>query len=154
MVIGDKNELKDGNLRGVALAGHNLAPLILVNQNSTYNRSDTGKRYTMAHELCHLLHDRQYGREVGIASGNWAPQYIEKRANAFAGMLLMPPELVDQYLSQYGDEFEWTIEIFESLKASLRVGPRALMEHLHNQGYIDLDTKVRLEFELNDKYGY
>ena len=40
------------------------------------------QRFTLAHELCHMLHDRSYGARLAIASGPWAPWGIEKRANA------------------------------------------------------------------------
>jgi Zn-dependent peptidase ImmA (M78 family) len=146
-------DLEDGNLRGVALAGQGLTPTILVNRRSSYNRDMEGKRYTMAHELCHLLYDQEFGREVGVASGNWAPQYIERRANAFAGMLLMPPTLIDRHLSRYGNEFEWTLEIFKNLKESLQVSTSALMEHLSNLSYIDMDVRGRLDMELDAEYG-
>ena len=99
-------ELEDKNLRGIALTGQGIAPLILVNLSCAYNNETTGKRYTLAHEFCHLLCDRQYGQEVGVASGNWAPQFIEKRANAFAGMLLMPREAIEKYIDEKND-FSW-----------------------------------------------
>ena len=48
----------------------------------------TRRRFTLAHELCHLIHDRGYGARLAIASGPWAPADVEQRANAFAAMLL------------------------------------------------------------------
>ncbi|GHV40239.1 hypothetical protein FACS1894187_21000 [Synergistales bacterium] len=140
-------ELGDRNVRGIALAGNGIAPMIFVNKSSSYNQDFTGRRYTVAHEFCHLLYDCQYGREVGVASGVWAPQYIEKRANAFAGMLLMPTELIDKHLNQQGD-MEWDSAIFKNLMEKLQVGHIALMEHLHNLGYIDIEARTRIEDDL------
>lgn len=140
-------ELEDKNLRGIAFAGQGIAPLILVNLSCAYNNEVTGKRYTLAHEFCHLLCDRQYGQEVGVASGNWAPQFIEKRANAFAGMLLMPREAIEKYIDEEND-FSWGTKEFKSLMERLQVGKKALLEHLSNLHFIDADQKERLEREL------
>jgi Zn-dependent peptidase ImmA (M78 family) len=91
-----------------------------------------------------MLCDRQYGQEVGVASGNWAPQYIEKRANAFASMLLMPRELIETHLSQY-DDYKWDILLLRGLKNKLQIGEKALLEHLQNLGYLSIDDRERLE---------
>ena len=76
--------------RGVALAGDNLRPTILVNSDNMRN-SRRGKRFTLAHELCHILFDRSHARSLAHSSTPWASPSIEQRANAFAAMLLMPP---------------------------------------------------------------
>jgi len=44
--------------------------------------------------FCHILFDREYGTKWALASGPWAPRDLERRANAFAAMLLMPPGLL------------------------------------------------------------
>ena len=85
--------LHDQSVRAVALAGPKHRPAVLVNDNVAY-RSIQTRRFTLAHELCHILHDRNYGATLALASGPWAPVDVEKRANAFAAMLLMPTDLV------------------------------------------------------------
>ena len=85
--------LHDQSVRAVALAGPKHRPAVLVNDNVAY-RSVQTRRFTLAHELCHILHDRNYGATLALASGPWAPVDVEKRANAFAAMLLMPTDLV------------------------------------------------------------
>ena len=52
------------------------------------------RRFTLAHELCHLLVDRDKGARLAIVSGPWAPLDVERRANAFAAALLMPEAAV------------------------------------------------------------
>lgn len=75
--------------RGVALAGASLKPTILVNLDHLKNEH-RGKRFTMAHELCHILFDRTSARPLTHTSTPWASPTVEQRANAFAAMLLMP----------------------------------------------------------------
>lgn len=89
-----RQSLNTATIRGVSLAGETLAHTIVVNMTSVYNDTEHGVRFTLAHELAHLLYDRSMAASVGISSGSWAPASIEKRANAFAAMLLMPRELV------------------------------------------------------------
>jgi hypothetical protein len=73
------------------------APAVLINP--IYAGAPWSFRATMAHELCHLLHDRKQGRDLYISqavSGRVAwdlfEQYIdrERRANAFAAHFLAP----------------------------------------------------------------
>lgn len=61
--------------------------------------SPYAKRFSLAHEICHLLLDREYGDELAIASGPWAPVAIEQRANAFAAAFLMPTWLLRDELA-------------------------------------------------------
>jgi len=49
-------ELEDDGLRGVALAGPDLQPTILINTHHPMNQHESGYRITLAHELCHVLH--------------------------------------------------------------------------------------------------
>ncbi len=76
--------------RGVAFAGRDLQPTILVNEDDSKNKY-RGRRFTLAHELCHILFDRSRARSLAHSSTPWASPSVEQRANAFAAMLLMPP---------------------------------------------------------------
>jgi hypothetical protein len=129
----------DGTIRGIALTGNKLAPTVSVNINNSHNRSDTGRRYTLAHEFCHLLHDRQYVSEVGIVSGPWAPMRVEQRADAFAAMLLMPIEYIKHLKGR-------TIEFadVQETATQLCVGKSALIEHLHNLGFMSMPERDAL----------
>ena len=59
-------------------------PCSLLNVDHPTYDTYSGRRFTLAHELCHLLYDRSYGWQLAIASGPWAPRDLERRANAFA----------------------------------------------------------------------
>ncbi|MXW60154.1 MAG: ImmA/IrrE family metallo-endopeptidase [Acidimicrobiales bacterium] len=84
--------LSDPELRAVAFVSDQHAPTIALNTSHRSAADPRARRFTLAHELCHLLHDRSYGASLAIASGPWAPLAIEQRANAFAAWLLMPPD--------------------------------------------------------------
>ena len=83
----DSISLGDERIMGVAVSRPGCAPSILVNEKHERNRTPQGRHFTLAHELCHLLLDREHGRPLAVASGPWAPHVVEKRANAFAGMM-------------------------------------------------------------------
>jgi len=78
-------EMEDGELRGVALAGPDLRPIILVNTRHPKNQHESGRRFTIAHELCHVLHDRDMhvGYPWSVAPG--------RRPESSDGPTLSPP---------------------------------------------------------------
>ncbi len=132
--------LETDGIRGVALAGDGLAPTILVNLASPYNSAEEGRRFSIAHELCHIVYDRSHARRVAVSSGPWAPASVEKRANAFAAMLLMPPKLVAEALPHGRVDRE----ALAQAAAALRVSEHALSEHAYNIGLIDESLRERL----------
>lgn len=132
--------LKDPNLRAVALVGSNHAPSIVLNSGYQWAGSDQARRFTLAHELCHLLHDRSRGARVAMASGPWAPRAIEQRANAFAAWLLMPPRLLDDAVSAAQRPVDTPEGVWE-VADGLDVSRATLVEHLYNRGYIDWEAR-------------
>lgn len=128
-------ELDDPQIRGVSIAGPHHRPTVLVNRRDPRNGSEAGRRFTLAHELCHLLHDRDQGARLALASGPWAPWGLEQRADAFAAMLLMPLELLRRSiagLSQSGMSQEEIREIAKRLGTSRTV----TTYHLGNLGFL------------------
>lgn len=126
-------KLETNRIRGVALAGDEFAPTIVLNSNSPFYTSEPGRRFTLAHELFHILYDRSRARRVSHISGPWAAPGVEKRANAFAAMLLMPRAS----LSLFTGRKEWDHPLLRKAAAELAVSETALSEHLYNIGYID-----------------
>lgn len=125
--------LNTATIRGVAIAGESYSPAVLLNLKSSYNSTLAGRRFTLAHELFHVLYDRQHARRVAHTSGPWAPPTVEKRANAFAAMLLMPRGLVHRSMPNRAIDVNGLFEACGLMK----VGPFALLEHLYNLGMID-----------------
>ena len=128
IAVGEE-QLQTNAIRGVAIAGDGFHPKILVNLSSAYNRSEAGRRFTIAHELCHILYDRSRARRVTHVSGPWVAPGYEKRANAFAAFLLMPRNLVVSAIAgRAADEPKVVAEV----ASSLDVSESALVEHLYN----------------------
>jgi Zn-dependent peptidase ImmA (M78 family) len=136
--------LSTATIRGVAIAGEGYGPAILLNMKSSYNVAAPGQRFTLAHELFHVLYDREHARRIAHTSGPWAPPSIEKRANAFAAMLLMPRDLVRRSLPNGEIDVHGLFAICKVMK----VGPSALLEHLYNTGVIDEIHREELRASL------
>lgn len=128
-------ELTDARIRGLSIAGPGFQPAAAVN--SRYPWADTGvRRFTLAHELCHLLFDRVHRSKLAVASGPWAPLDIERRAGGFAAMFLMPTRAAGRAVERLGRQLRGWDEIAE-VAQQLRTSPSATLEHLHNLGLID-----------------
>lgn len=126
-----RRELNDTSIRGCSIVGPQHKPTVVINKSWRYSGSPAGVRFTLAHELCHLLYDRSHGKRVAIASGPWAPRSIEKRANAFAAMFLMPPHLIEQAIADSPDPITELTGV-RTVARKLRVGVVAAVEHLCN----------------------
>lgn len=128
--------LSDQRLRGVAIAGPQHHPAVFPNGTHPRNQSCEGRRFTLAHELCHLLIDRRAGRQLAIASGPWAPIDIEQRANAFAAYFLMPAERVQRVVAGLGEPLAAASGV-RNVAGTFETSPRATLEHLYNLGFVD-----------------
>ena len=127
-------ELDGKSVRGVALAGVGLKPVIVVNESNIYNGNENSRRFTVAHELCHILHDQSRARKLAHISGPWASPAIERRANAFAAWTLMPRRLLAGSFVE-GEDVE-DVEIVRQVAEQIRVTDTALIWHLFNLGFI------------------
>ncbi len=146
----EEKRLEDWQVRGVAVAGDDHRPGILINTSHPSNRFSSGRRFTIAHELCHLLYDRGLGESLALVSGEWAPEDIEKRANAFAAMLLLPPVLVERALDDLEGNLTTADEAIQ-MANRLGTGTTALLRHLNNTGYLDDATFDGLRTELGEQ---
>jgi Zn-dependent peptidase ImmA (M78 family) len=139
-------ELSDCTIRGLAVAGSDFRPGIRVNVSHEANGYPSGRRFTLAHELCHLLFDREAGRRLAIASGPWAPRDVERRANAFAAMLLMPRDLVAKVINELKVKLE-TKEGIAQVAKHLGASFDATLWHLTNLGFLDDYVRQRISSE-------
>ena len=138
--------LSDRAVRGVAFAGPHHRSGIVWNRNSHFNADSRGRRFTLAHELCHLLFDRSVGQRLAVASGPWAPPSLEQRANAFAAMLLMPTETVRTVVTGM-NELIATGQGISMVADRLQTGFLATLWHLRNLGFVDDSSRQRIEAE-------
>jgi Zn-dependent peptidase ImmA (M78 family) len=88
-------------LEALAFWGRKHGPAILINQNGTVNSKSTGQRATLAHEICHLLLDRKGSLPFADAIGGNTPEWVEKRARAFAAELLLPREVISKIVMMH-----------------------------------------------------
>ena len=139
--------LSDPDVRGLSLASAQHRPTIGVNKEYVGNARTEVLRFTLAHELCHLLFDRRYERDIAMASGPWAPGVLEQRANAFAAMFLMPRALVSQALASV-DASPETLLGMRQLAAFMGTSVSATIDHLCNLYRIDPSVRDRLREEL------
>jgi len=139
-------ELEDVGTAGLAVYPHQGAPQIFVNRRNPPCQFPSGKRFILAHELCHLLHDRAHGQNLAMISGPWAPKELEQRANAFAAALLMPPDLLKRGLCGRADDLDFRGLL--ALAKRLHVSPDALAHHLENCALITETTRDVLLAQL------
>jgi len=140
-------ELRDHHIRAVSVAGVKHRPTIHIQAQNRFNSSPAGQRFTLAHELCHILFDRAAGRELALISGSWAPLSVEQRANAFAAMLLMPTELVRRATRELGVR-EDTGEGVRALAKRFGTSVTATLEHVGNLQQWDEGTRDRVRAEV------
>lgn len=147
--------LTDQWVRGLSLCSEDHTPTIAINRNYAHGERIGIRRFTLAHELCHILYDREQGGEVAIASGAWAPADIERRANAFAAMFLMPRALVQAAVAAASctpTAPDWAREVI----AKLELPATTVLRHLCNLGFIDDVTRegiferLQVEAHWND----
>jgi Zn-dependent peptidase ImmA (M78 family) len=135
--------LSDVELRAVSVFGPTQRPRIILNGNTRWAQSSGARRFTLAHELCHLILDREYGDELAIASGPWAPAAIEQRANAFAAAFLMPTWLLREGLANANAPAD-DPETIRSVSAGLRVSVSSLVDRLYNLDELTSDERIQL----------
>jgi len=129
--------LSDPELRGLSLVAPGRAPVIVVN--GRYKHQSTAvQRFTLAHELGHLVRDRERASTLAIGSGQWTSLDVEQRANAFAAALLMPRPLVQAALAaQSGPPSDPAVAVL--LAGRLRVSLSSLADRLYNLQYLTRD---------------
>ncbi|MFC7382099.1 ImmA/IrrE family metallo-endopeptidase [Sphaerisporangium rhizosphaerae] len=123
--------LRDRDIRACSIVGPHHQPTVVHNESSLSFNHGRARRFSMAHELCHLLFDRSQGQKLAIASGPWAPRSVERRANAFAAMFLMPTVLVQEIIAEQPESVEEPA-VVAAIASRLQVGRHATIEHLYN----------------------
>lgn len=70
--------------------GTRHGPAMIVNKAGRRASTAAGRRFTIAHELCHLLADRATALPLAEVMGGSSPYLPERRANAFGAEFLLP----------------------------------------------------------------
>jgi Zn-dependent peptidase ImmA (M78 family) len=138
-----KVDLSDEDVRAISVFGPTQKPHVFCNRHTRWGQSVEVERFTLAHELCHLLLDREWGGALAVASGPWAPLAIEQRANAFAAAFLMPSWLLSDALASLDRPVRDPEAIYE-LSGRLRVSISSLVDRLYNLGEVTPEDRLRL----------
>lgn len=88
----------DPSIDAIAVWPISKAPRILVNRLGKHAAGPAGRRATLAHEICHLLVDRNAALPIVEVLGGATPRLLEQRANAFAAELLLPQAVIEERL--------------------------------------------------------
>src|SRR5262249_50015901 len=121
--------LTDRNILAACVGSPQFAPLIAINVACDDASGLSGRRLTLAHELCHLLFDRSRMRSFARFEGGAADsdRLMEMRANAFAVELLAP---IKSFIKPNGTLM--TDEEAERLSLPLVVSAVAIRRHVQN----------------------
>jgi Zn-dependent peptidase ImmA (M78 family) len=133
--------LQDPRVEALCIAGGGYRPTIAINVAGKFSNTPWGRRMSLAHELCHLLHDGDAAGRTGIVSNPWAPPLIERRANAFAVMLLAPEEALRELLST--DARRWSRLDLDRAMERLGIGATTLLWHLKNLRWISAAERMQ-----------
>ncbi len=125
--------LSDRSTRAISYLTREGAVGIVLNRNFRSGSSGAVRRFTLAHELAHLILDQDRASEMLVASGPWAPNEVEQRANGFAAAFLMPTALLDEQLGRVADDWR-SVEVLATVARTLRVSLSALISRLQNLG--------------------
>jgi len=99
---------------GLAIAGSSYGPGAFINSRgrrvrdgqSGDLRHNAGARVNLAHELCHLLVDREHPLSAVEVLRSRMPASIESRARAFAGEFLLPSSSAAKFWDEAGSPIE------------------------------------------------
>ncbi len=142
--------LSDTSLRAVTLLHADNRALIAIN--AAYERGTAPHvvRFSLAHELAHLIYDRAVAGTLALASGPWTPPAIERRANGFAAGLLMPERLLRAHVAR---DTGWPADASSvaRLARKLGVGITTLTERLPNAGLLSQTAAEALLDSLLDQ---
>lgn len=108
---------------------------IIIGINS--NMSKGRQRFTLAHELYHLLYEE--GGELIICERSNLND-SEKEADTFASYLLMPFNALERYVKT-NEIKEWTLNEVIAVEQYFQLSHHAMLYRLHYQGYITDEQK-------------
>lgn len=122
-------QLPDAAMDGVTLRSPDLPPCIFLNKSLPADRM----RFTLAHELGHLIMHR------------YPTQDMETEANAFAGQFLVPSDDIQPYFR--GRRID--LRLLASLKPEWKVAMQSLLYRAKELGHVDSNQARYLWQQFN-----
>lgn len=127
-VIVEEVDVEAPSLDAFACWGRRHGPAIFINGQGQHNGTVGGRNATLAHELAHLLVDRDSTLPAVEVLGGRAIRRIEQRARAFAAELLLPREIAGARFASGGP----ANEIVKTLQADYRVSKELIAWQARN----------------------
>lgn len=114
--------------------GERHGPVVILNRAQGARGAHAyGERATLAHEIAHLLVDREGALPAGEVLGGRAPEYPEKRARAFQAEFLLPREIAGKIVRESASLEEGA----RYLQGTYRVSTELLAWQINNSGIRD-----------------
>ncbi|WP_242467903.1 ImmA/IrrE family metallo-endopeptidase [Halorhodospira neutriphila] len=111
--------------------GEEHGPVVILNRaRGSHGAHEHGERATLAHEIAHLLLDREGALPAGEVLGGRAPEYPEKRARAFQAELLLPRAVAGNVVQESAS----LEEAARYLQDTYRVSTELLAWQINNSG--------------------
>jgi Zn-dependent peptidase ImmA (M78 family) len=116
-------------------------PAVVMNLSRSYGNDANRTRMTLAHELCHLLLDREGGLPFCEVLGGKVDDFVERRAKAFAAELLLPrASVVHEWSMWRGNFAEFQLKVSQTYGVSKSV----ICAQVHNSVVFEkLDPHAR-----------
>lgn len=110
--------------------------VIGINSTTSYGR----QRFTLAHELYHILYETIEGRVICDMSMGDDKTDSEREADRFAGYLLMPYDALFQYSKKFD---AWNLDRVIDAEQFFRISHMAMVFRLETDGFIDAGTAAK-----------
>lgn len=110
--------------------------IICINSTTSYGR----QRFTLAHELYHVLYEKDMKKVVCGMSMSDNKSESEREADQFASYLLMPYDALIQYKL---DDCKMDLEKIIDLEQFFQVSHQAMLHRLVSDKLLDADTAER-----------
>lgn len=107
--------------------------IICINSTTSYGR----QRFTLAHELYHVLYEENMKRVICDMSISGDKSESEKEADQFASYLLMP---YDALLEYEPDKAKWNLEKVIDAEQFFQVSHQAMLHRLVSDNLLSNDT--------------
>jgi Zn-dependent peptidase ImmA (M78 family) len=132
-------------LQAIAIWGHR-GPAILLNADKDANTGASHvRRILLAHELCHLLFDRQHAQPAAdVLGANTTSTHTEQRAKAFAAELLLPRDSAAKAYAQHPT----LRDTITSLSKTFDVSPQVAKTQILNSGMVNTDDEDDIRAQL------
>lgn len=133
------------------LIGHGHSANIIINSSSHPSR----KRFSIAHELGHWMHDREIAKfncsESNLAL-DWGILNAEMRANLYAANLLIPKPLLNEFIKNRPPTFELILEVANAFRTSITSSAIRVIKLCQHNAMLVLNSPDKREWFIRSPF--